>query len=1820
MQSPRKVFRILFTTVTFALIWATSLGANEARAAAPTKCAMSCCRESATGGAPGCAAVGDPIHVVTGNSYQREVDLPALPGVLGLEVVRHYNSIHSDSAMGHKGILGLGWRLGYEMLLKRQGRILTIEQPDGAVFNWTQGVLDPNRFVPEDAGQGAVTPWLDGKPVKLTANQTQGQWVYVWRQLDGRELHFDARGKLQSIHAATGEVLTLQYNAQGLLAQVTDPQGRRLELAYHQSGSWGGVARIHSPVGTFRYGYGDSQRLSADTPAQQWARLVSVKRPFEPELESQAKPASAADGMRAAPQPVTRLYHYEDARHPTLLTGISLRTATHGATQAEEQRLNTWAYDANGLATMSVRGEPARFQTDAKGKMIEPRQLVAGTGIEQIDIDRTGKPGHITVTNSLGQKTFFTHALVAQAPKLLEVRGAPCAGCPGPNLRWAYDKAGRITETTQITASGVPVQTQRHQLDHLGRPIQLSRINYQSGQAQAPQVLVSYAYANEHTAEPSRIIRPSRIAGKQHTIDISYNTFGQPTQVRESGYSPLNDQGQPSPEGTAIARTTTYKYTQTPATPHAPSRSLLAEIDGPLPNGAQASPSDSDITRYTWDQGELHAAHHRAPGNFLTQITRPGDLRTTYTYATQNRTRPQGERSDYRGDTNLAQALQPGSNSTAPEVDDPTMRLIQVQNNHGMTSRYNHHLSGQLLAHEQRQGNAFVGGTAWRYDAQGRAIERFNLIPNPQEPNGYTRQAQSLQHFDVANRLVWQADRFGVLKSATYDTEGHLLKSQVLGSGLEQQEGYSYNAQGQLESVIDATGAKRHLMYNPAGQIIAQVDPLGRVTTYQPDEAQHAMQVTQAANTGKPLTVHYRTSATGQLNSLTAQSSDGTKESPQRKATTHFLQDDFEREVMVSSSDTGHLVKRYNETNQLTQVQDAQGVITRLSYDQSGRLAQRSVTAGDKKQAEQVTQYIYKGILLVEVRDSTQTERYAYDDQNRVISRAVILQIGEKPITSTIRYRYNDQGHLAAQTLPDGSELIYQRNNQGQIIALQRQAGAWAPFGWGRITLVDKLESDFIGLRHAVFGNGVQGQWQRSREGVLARVVYKPNTAPAQTTMASTTGISPALWDDRLLFDAAGNIISRSQFASSQVAQLSQVDYGYDGLNQLMQATLKRQIEKADDGVNKKTIADPAHPGATVWRYHHDSLGNRLLAQQMQAHTEMGQTAAMSYHPNGNRSAEVAMNELGQPKQSAAPPHSHDYQWDAMGRLVGITTQGQPLVRYAYNHRGERVSKQLAGNTTQASVHYLYNERRQRLAELNSEGRITRQYIWLADQLIALIDTPSAKSVSGSTHWWSGLTHSTATLWNGITGTNEQINYVHTNHLNAPVFMTNQQAKAVWSAQYAPFGKRLEGSLQTTTLDLRLPGQWEDAETGLHYNDHRYYDPEKGRYLSPDPLGLQGGLNAYAYVQNNPLGFSDPLGLILFAFDGTGNNSNPNSKNIDRTNIYWMNKLYDTSAEGQDATYYQRGVGTDPTAFKWSTTLQQAIATEGHKLVKGQLDALKDYVNTLSNPNEEIIIDIIGFSRGAAQARDFANKVIANYNDGQYGNHCFKFRFMGLFDTVSQFGVNGARDGEYDFDIAPEWQSVSQAYALNEHRALFPLRSINRGTERAFVGAHSDIGGGYMIDSEKHKGDLSDVALNWMIEQATSAGVKFTPTPQEQRIITNPVLHDQRNTSWPYGQRADRQTPLGDTRADESRTIPADERKVILPNGQRITQPAFALNDPKWGPMLEGLIQRPEGWTTRTDNCAGQVNMVEYRKWLKNNHGLDLPAAPNEGTTQPCQP
>jgi len=108
---------------------------------------------------------------------------------------------------------------------------------------------------------------------------------------------------------------------------------------------------------------------------------------------------------------------------------------------------------------------------------------------------------------------------------------------------------------------------------------------------------------------------------------------------------------------------------------------------------------------------------------------------------------------------------------------------------------------------------------------------------------------------------------------------------------------------------------------------------------------------------------------------------------------------------------------------------------------------------------------------------------------------------------------------------------------------------------------------------------------------------------------------------------------------------------------------------------------------------------------------------------------------------------------------------------------------------------------------------------------------------------------------------------IYTNdHLGTPQMLTAVNGAVVWSAKYSSFGKADVDISSSLTNNLRFPGQYFDSETGLHYNWHRYYEPKVGRYLTPDPIGLFGGINLFTYVSNTPINSIDPFGLHEWSY------------------------------------------------------------------------------------------------------------------------------------------------------------------------------------------------------------------------------------------------------------------------------------------------------------------------------------------------------------------
>ncbi|WP_457665230.1 phospholipase A2 [Thiolapillus sp.] len=105
--------------------------------------------------------------------------------------------------------------------------------------------------------------------------------------------------------------------------------------------------------------------------------------------------------------------------------------------------------------------------------------------------------------------------------------------------------------------------------------------------------------------------------------------------------------------------------------------------------------------------------------------------------------------------------------------------------------------------------------------------------------------------------------------------------------------------------------------------------------------------------------------------------------------------------------------------------------------------------------------------------------------------------------------------------------------------------------------------------------------------------------------------------------------------------------------------------------------------------------------------------------------------------------------------------------------------------------------------------------------------------------------------------------------MGTPIRLTDKTNATLWEARYKAFGERniLVNALSNA---LGFPGQYFDQESGLHYNYFRYYDPSTGRYITSDPIGLDGGLNTYLYANANSIRFIDSQGLTCTGVPDSG--------------------------------------------------------------------------------------------------------------------------------------------------------------------------------------------------------------------------------------------------------------------------------------------------------------------------------------------------------------
>ena len=240
--------------------------------------------------------------------------------------------------------------------------------------------------------------------------------------------------------------------------------------------------------------------------------------------------------------------------------------------------------------------------------------------------------------------------------------------------------------------------------------------------------------------------------------------------------------------------------------------------------------------------------------------------------------------------------------------------------------------------------------------------------------------------------------------------------------------------------------------------------------------------------------------------------------------------------------------------------------------------------------------------------------------------------------------------------------------------------------------------------------------------------------------------------------------------------------------------------------------------GSLGWSY--DGVGNR------QTQTNGG-TNIYVYQAGNNKLTSANGISYGYDNNgNTTIEGTRQYFYNQNQRLIQVNDGGISAA-YAYNGSGQRVKKIVNG----VSTIFHFSSAGRLIAESNGAGAVKAEYVYLNNQPIVMFE-----------------------------GTNSYF-YVN-DHLGTPQKITDSAGAVVWSAEYKPFGETISITASITN-NLRFPGQYYDAETGLNYNYLRDYNPMIGRYVEADRIGIQNGENhLFVYVGNKPFDLIDPWGYL----------------------------------------------------------------------------------------------------------------------------------------------------------------------------------------------------------------------------------------------------------------------------------------------------------------------------------------------------------------------
>ncbi|WP_349254013.1 DUF6531 domain-containing protein [Streptomyces sp. BPPL-273] len=747
-----------------------------------------------------------------------------------------------------------------------------------------------------------------------------------------------------------------------------------------------------------------------------------------------------------------------------------------------------------------------------------------------------------------------------------------------------------------------------------------------------------------------------------------------------------------------------------------------------------------------------------------------------------------------------------------------------------------------------------------------------------------------------SSQVVTEVDALGHSTSTAYDEHHHVLSStDALGNttwftndstGRPLAVGHpdgettrlTYTERGHLETVVLPDGSSWRRDYDERGNCVAVIDPTGSTAEYAFDEAGRLTSMSDALGA----TTRVRCNPAGLVAELVDPLGN-------RVTAEH---DAFGRARLTTDA-LGSQTRRWWTVEGLpARVLGPDGAEQSWQYDGEGNCVRHTDAVGG------VTSYEYTHFDLLAARTGPDGARYEFEHDRSLRLTKVIAPAG-----LAWSYEYDPAGRLVAESDFDGRRISYRRDPVGRVLARSNPLGQSVAYeygtqGWLTAKRVDgeitAYEYDSVGRRVRTASPHCEVVWERDAAGrVLAETVngrtlsfgYDPTGRRTQRTTPTgaeavygydgagrTTSLTTSGQTMGFSYDAAGRQVLRSV---SDVLELHQT---WDPVGRLAEQTLsaaqqviqRRAYEYRSDNA-LVGIEDSVHGSARLglddagrvtevsahdWTesYAYDAAGNQTRASwppQSPAQEVRGDRVYSGNRLTHAGSVRYEYDGAGRvvvrrKTRLSRKPDVWRYEWDAEDRLTSVVTPDGSVWRYRYDPFGRRTSKQ----------------------------RITPDGLAVTEETYFTWDGPN---VTEQTTFAPELRHPVTLTWDfdGLApvaqterlmdeATQEEVDSrffaIVTDLIGAPTELVDAAGSIAWRSRRTLWGITTWQTGSTAYTPLRFPGQHYDPETGLHYNYHRYYDPETAHYATPDPLGLGPSPNPRTYVRN-PYMWVDPLGL-----------------------------------------------------------------------------------------------------------------------------------------------------------------------------------------------------------------------------------------------------------------------------------------------------------------------------------------------------------------------